>query len=128
MFDKLVTVFVSSCTPNKFVMLHAPGHPPSLRFSGQSAHLHAIKILYRDNLLPSIHLCTAIAPEGNKICTMTAKTRAIPSLHRDNFAAKEPGGAQCLRRVTQPPFIAGPLGANLSLTAQLKIIEKPLVY
>jgi hypothetical protein len=27
----------------------------------------------------------------NKTCTWTAKTRAIPSLHRDNFSAKEPG-------------------------------------
>jgi hypothetical protein len=27
----------------------------------------------------------------NKICTMTAKTRAIPSLHRDSFLAKVPG-------------------------------------
>jgi hypothetical protein len=40
---------------------------------------------------------------------MTAKTRAIPSLHRDSLAAKVPGSARCLRRVTQPPFIAGPL-------------------
>jgi hypothetical protein len=41
---------------------------------------------------------------------MTAKTRAIPSLHRDSFSAKVPGSARCSRRVTQPPFIAGPLG------------------
>ena len=27
----------------------------------------------------------------NKISTQTAKTRAIPSLHRDNFLAKVPG-------------------------------------
>ena len=53
--------------------------------------------------------CTATAPERNKICTRTAKTRAIPSLHRDNFLAKVPGPARCSRRVTQPPHIAGPL-------------------
>jgi hypothetical protein len=42
--------------------------------------------------------------------TWTAKTRAIPSWHRDCFAAQEPGCARCVRRVTQPPFIAVPLG------------------
>ena len=35
--------------------------------------------------------CTATAPERNKICNRTAKTRAIPSLHREKFAAKVPG-------------------------------------
>jgi len=40
---------------------------------------------------------------------MTAKTRAIPSLHRDSFLAKVPGLCPVLRRVTQPPHIAGPL-------------------
>jgi hypothetical protein len=41
---------------------------------------------------------------------MTAKTRAIPSLHRDCFLGL-PGQVhgRLLRRVTQPPFIAGPL-------------------
>jgi hypothetical protein len=54
--------------------------------------------MYRDTRIPQ----TAPA--------MTAKTRAIPSLHRDYFLAKVPGPGRCLRRVTQPPFIAGPLG------------------
>jgi hypothetical protein len=40
---------------------------------------------------------------------MTAKTRAIPSLHRDYFLAEVSGSCRCSRRVTQPPFIAGPL-------------------
>ena len=31
-----------SCTQDKFVMVIAPGHPTSLRYVGQSAHLHAI--------------------------------------------------------------------------------------
>jgi hypothetical protein len=35
--------------------------------------------------------CTTIAPASNKICTMTAKTRAIPYLHRDSFLTKVPG-------------------------------------
>jgi hypothetical protein len=43
---------------------------------------------------------------------MTAKTRAIPSLHRDYFLAKVSGSCRCSRRVTQPPFIAGPLGSK----------------
>ena len=87
-------------------MAVAPGH----------AHLHAIKILHhdkflaprqlvprhcasahlptfcnRDNLPATYQPCTATLVMLNKICTRTAKTRAIPSLHRDNFPAKEPG-------------------------------------
>ena len=42
---------------------------------------------------------------------MTAKTRAIPSLHRDYFLTKATGRWRMLRRVPQPPHIAGPLGA-----------------
>jgi hypothetical protein len=45
----------------------------------------------------------------NQLCTRTAKTRAIPSLHRDSLLAKEPGLCPVRRQVTQPPFIAGPL-------------------
>jgi len=44
-----------------------------------------------------------------KSCTWTAKTRAVPSLHRDSFLSKVPGPCPVLRQVTQPPFIAGPL-------------------
>ena len=36
-------------------------------------------------------LCTATLVMLNKICTWTAKTRAIPSLHRDSFLPKVPG-------------------------------------
>jgi hypothetical protein len=87
-------------------MAVAPGH----------AHLQAIKILHhdnflaprqfvprhcasarlhtfcnRDNLPATYQLCTATRVMLNKICTRTAKTRAIPSLHRDSFLAKVPG-------------------------------------
>jgi hypothetical protein len=80
------------------------------------AHLHVIKILHLDYFLASIKLssrhcasahlpvscnrdkfpatyqpCTATLVVLNKICTMTAKTRAIPSLHRDYFSTKAPG-------------------------------------
>jgi len=47
-------------------------------------------------------------PQLNPI--WTAKTRAIPSLHPDWLLAQVPGSAGCVRRVTQPPFIAVPLG------------------
>jgi hypothetical protein len=36
-----------------------------------------------------------------------AQLQAIKILHHDQFAAKVPGSPRCLRRVTQPPFIAG---------------------
>jgi hypothetical protein len=47
-------------------------------------------------------------PQLNR--TWTAKTRAIPSWHPDWLLAQVPGSAECVRRVTQPPFIAVPLG------------------
>jgi len=40
-----------SCIRNKFVMAVTPGHPTSLRYVGQSAHLHAILILHHDKFL-----------------------------------------------------------------------------
>jgi len=58
----------------------------------------------------------------SQISTRTAKTRAIPSLHRDKQLAKVPsrvlGTARCLRRVTQPPHIAGPLWLIQTLSAR----------
>ena len=54
MFNRLVTVFAYAPAPqDKFVMVLAPGHPPSLRFGGQSAHLLAIQILHHDKFLAS---------------------------------------------------------------------------
>jgi hypothetical protein len=47
----------------------------------------------------------------NWLCTWTAKTRAVPSLHRDSFLAKVPGPCPVRRQVTPTNFIAGPLGA-----------------
>jgi len=80
------------------------------------AHLQAIKSLYQDKFLAprqfvprhcaSAHLpdfcnqdnlsatyqnCTATRVMLNKFCTWMAKTRTIPSLHRDSFLAKVPG-------------------------------------
>jgi hypothetical protein len=87
-----------------------------MRAKPRLTHLHSIKFLHHDKflaprqLLPrhctSAHLpascnrdnvpatykpCTATLVMLNKICAMTAKTRAIPSLHRDNFSTKVPG-------------------------------------
>jgi hypothetical protein len=87
-------------------MVVKPGH----------AHLHANKILhldkflaprqfvprhctsahsptfcYRDSLPATYKTCTATRVMLNKIYTRTAKTRDIPSLHRDSFLAKVPG-------------------------------------
>jgi hypothetical protein len=45
----------------------------------------------RDRFPATYQNCTATRVMLNKICAMTAKTRAIPSLHRDNFSAKVPG-------------------------------------
>jgi len=47
---------------------------------------------------------------------MTAKTRAIPSLYRDTYVPKVYGPCPVLRRVTQPPHIAGPLGIIMTET------------
>jgi hypothetical protein len=80
------------------------------------AHLHTIKFLQHDKFLAprqfvprhctSAHLltfcnqdsfsttyqnCTTTLVMLNKIFARTAKTRAIPSWHRDNFLAKVPG-------------------------------------
>ena len=44
---------------------------------------------------------------------MTAKSTPYLSCHRDNLPAKVPGPVTgWLRQVTQPPFIAGPLGSH----------------
>jgi hypothetical protein len=54
-----------------------------------SAHLSTF--CNRNNFSSTFQNCTTTLVMLNKIPTMPAKTRAIPSLHRDNFAAKEPG-------------------------------------
>jgi hypothetical protein len=67
----------------------------------------------RESFLATYQICTATRVMLNKICNMTAKTRAISSFSgRMKSSAKEPGSARCLRRVTQPPFIAGPLAVS----------------
>jgi hypothetical protein len=113
-----------SCTKDKFVMSGASG----------LAHLHAIKFLHLDKFLAPRQLvprhcagtrlpaysnrdsfsvtyqnCTTIAPTFNLLCTMTAKTRAIPSLPAGRQACtvivyrlKYQDPTRCLRRITRP--------------------------
>jgi hypothetical protein len=103
-------------------MVVAPGH----------AHLPAIKILHhdkilaprqfvprhcasanlpdssnRDNFPATYQICTATHVMLNQLCTLTAKTHAIPSLHRDSFAAKVPGLCPVLASGNVPPRQAG---------------------
>jgi hypothetical protein len=53
-----------------------------------SAH---IKFRNRGLIRNSNQTCTATLVMLNQICTWTAKTHAISSLHRDSYAAKVPG-------------------------------------
>jgi hypothetical protein len=55
------------------------------------ASVHLRTFCYHDSFSATYQICTATRVMLNKICTRTAKTRAIPSLHRDNFSTKEPG-------------------------------------
>jgi len=109
-------------------MVVAPGH----------AHLLAIKILYRDKFLASRHpdsyrdvprhcasatnknpvprqftgsdqTCTATRVMLNKTCTLTAKSAPYPPCTVTAFWLKYQDRDRMLRRVTQPPHIAGPL-------------------
>jgi hypothetical protein len=111
-----------SCIQDYFAMAVAPRH----------AHLHAIKILHLDYFLPAIkpllrHCASAHLPASYnrdsfpatyqtctptrvmliKIYTRTAKTRAIPSLHCDNFPAKVPGPCPVLASGNVPSRQAG---------------------
>jgi hypothetical protein len=114
-----------SCTQDKFINVVASGH----------AHVHSIMFLHLDKFLPPIELvsrhcasanhkpcnrgqirgsdqhCTAILVMLNKICAMTAKSKPYPPCTVTNFWLKFLDPARCSRRVTQPPFIAGPLAA-----------------
>ena len=114
----------ASCYLDKSGMRAAPGYahysqlnPATMTnywLRGKLCHDTAPCTLYSSETtmtisLPPCNLChdTRI-PQLNP--TWMAKTRAIPSWHRDCFSAEEPGSARCVRRVTQPPFIAVPLG------------------
>ena len=79
-------------------------------FYRDAAQVQFSKSLTGDDNSVRYKNCTATAPARKKICTMTAKTAPYPARHRDGYSAKAPGQvAGWLHRVTQPPFIAGPL-------------------
>ena len=108
---------------DSFVMGHAPGH----------AHLPPIKIVHRDRFLASRQIvprhcasapnkhsvprkfsssdqtCTATRVMLLKLCTQTAKSAPYPPCTVTTFWLKYQDSALMLRRVTQPPHIAGPL-------------------
>ena len=100
-----VTVFANrSCSQDKFVMpLHLDTRSyPQFKFCTWT-NMWLRPTLHRDTApLPisyngyqdydsSTYInCTAITPAHNKHYAMTAKTRAIPVLHRDYFPAKIP--------------------------------------
>jgi hypothetical protein len=66
-------------------------------------------IIYREKYPAVYQICTATAPERNKIHTRKAKSTPYLSCHRESYSAKAPGpGTGWLRQVTQPPHIAGP--------------------
>jgi hypothetical protein len=63
------------------------------------AHLHAIKFLHHDKFLASRQLVPRHCASAHlKLCATET-----------TFRLKYLDSAWCLRRVTQPPFIAGPL-------------------
>jgi hypothetical protein len=104
-------------------MVLAPGH----------AHVYAIRILHRDSFLAprqfvprhcssahnknpvpgqftgSDQTCTATRVMIYKTCTRTAKTAPYPPCTVTAFWLKYQDRDRMLRRVTQPPHIAGPL-------------------
>jgi len=61
----------------------------------------------------------------NKICTRTAKSAPYPSCTVTALWLKNTERGRCLRRVTQPPHIAGPLAGIINNTArQLLTLDK----
>jgi hypothetical protein len=70
--------------------------PPSLTSLARGAARHCASthlsnFCNRDNFPSTYQICTATPVMSSQLSTRTAKTHAIPSLHRDNFLAKVPG-------------------------------------
>ena len=51
---------------------------------------------YRDNFTITLKVCTTTRVMLSQLCTWTAKTHAIPSLHRDSLPVKVPGSCSAL--------------------------------
>jgi len=81
----------------------------------ETAPVPFLSIIYREKDPAVYQTCTATAPERNKIRTRKAKSTPYLSCHRESLSAKAPGPETgWLRQATQPPFIAGPLGAIIT--------------
>jgi hypothetical protein len=59
---------------------------------------------------------------------MTAKTRAMPGLHRDYSRLKYYDTDRMLHQATQPPFIAGPLGVIILKIKALTLTSTEKYY
>jgi len=81
------------------------------------------KILYRDSLPAPDKTCTATRVMLNKTCTRMAKTTPYPPCTVTDFWLKYQDRDRCLRRVTQPPHIAGPLVAMKSSCYLVKLYD-----
>ena len=107
MFNRLVTVFAMLLHPRQICNGRCTRTPASARNNAlctvitywlrstlyrDTAPVLSTNIVTGDKFAAPIIICTATAPERNKICTMTAKTRAKPSLHRDSFLVPPEAG------------------------------------
>jgi hypothetical protein len=96
--NKLVTVFaLCPCT-----WTYLKCFIPRSRSTSHPAFVTGDRFLARF----ALYLDTTLA---HKLSTMSAKTRAITSLHRDSFSAKVSGSARCFRRLTLTYSTSGPL-------------------
>jgi hypothetical protein len=77
MFNKLVTVFVGSCTQDKFGIVHVPGY----------AHLPAILILHLDSFLASISFVPPLLTTFARGKRDTAPVPANNIVTRDKYVA-----------------------------------------
>jgi hypothetical protein len=88
--------------------------PPSLTSLARGAARHCASAhlpvsCNRDSFPATYQLCTATLVMLNKISTWTEKHVPYPPCTGTIFWLKYQDPARSLRRVTQPPFIAGPL-------------------
>ena len=107
------------CTLRNF--LHLDYFLPSRQLCAATAALLPFPgFIYLDYFTVVNKNCAAIAPCLHKIFTMTAKTRAIPSLHRVSFAAKVSRSCpDTASGNTTSPYCRAASGNNSSRTSYL---------
>jgi len=93
-------------------------------FYRDTAPVPFLSFIYRDNFPAVYQTCTATTPERNKICTMTAKSTPYPPCTGTVFRLKYQDSCRMLRRVTQPPHIAGPLLATSGIQYDITVRSK----